>query len=106
MFDGEPLGDHRLAIGVGADQHQPLGSQRRRPIQQFGQPPMAVLGDMMPDPPWGTDVGDPCRLIMTKIRPDMLEQMIHYCYQSSTGNRLFWRGGCLAGGGVGGCMTA
>ena len=49
---------------------------------------MAILGGMMPDPPWGTDVGDPFLLITIKIRPDMLEQMIHYCYQSSTGNRL------------------
>ena len=67
---------------------------------------MAILGGMMPYPPWRADIGDPFLLITIKIRPDMLEQMIHYCYQSSTGKRLFWRGGCSAGGGVRGCMTA
>ena len=50
---------------------------------------MAILGGMMPYPPWRADIGDPFLLITVKIRSDVLEQMIHYCYQSSTGYRLF-----------------
>jgi hypothetical protein len=35
--DGKPLGDHRLAIGIWPDQHQPSGPQRRRSGQQLGK---------------------------------------------------------------------
>jgi hypothetical protein len=104
VLDGEPLGDHRLAIGVGSDQHQPLGSQGRGSFQELGQTPMAILSNMMLDPPGRADIGDPLLLITVEIRPDMLEQMIRHGYQSSIGSRLFWRGGCSAGGGAGGCM--
>jgi hypothetical protein len=67
---------------------------------------MAILGGIMSDPPWRADIGDPFLLITVKILSDMLEEMVHYCYQSSTRKRIFCCGGYSAGDGAGGGMTA
>ncbi|WP_244473533.1 hypothetical protein [Rhizobium sp. Leaf262] len=39
---------------------------------------MAVLSNLMADPSWGTDVGDPLILVAFKVGSDMVEQMVRH----------------------------
>jgi hypothetical protein len=78
MFDSEPFGDHCLAIGVRADEHQTLRAQRWRSREQIRQLPMGVSRSLMPDPSRSTDIGNALFQIAIEIAAHMLKEMVRH----------------------------
>ena len=105
VLQHETLGDHRLAVGVGANQHQPFGAQHRRPLQQLLEAPMRGEGGVGADPARGAELGDALRQRHRQDGPHMFEKMLgHSRHQLSIGNNRLARAGWGAGGSTAGSM--
>lgn len=90
MFDSEPLGNHRFAIGIRPDEHQTMRAQRWRSREQIRKLAMGVLGCLMPDPSWSADIGNALCRIAVEIGAHMFKEVVrHGDHQSSTGSVRF-----------------